>query len=429
MPTPTADVAHLLRRAGFGAPTARVATLAAEEWADLVDLLLDAGPAPADPYPGTGTTSSWNAFVAMIQAWIDRMANGPTPLLEKMTLIWHGHLTTSLSKTYEPAWLWEQNRVLRRNALGNLRTMLKEVAVTPAMLDYLDNRHNRVGAPNENWARELMELFVLGAGSGYTQDDVVAMSRAWTGHTIDGATRTYRFRSDRHDSGQKTLLGVTRNWDGPEAIDHLLDGPLRMTAARFVARKVFAHLAHPSPSSGTVDALATTFAASDWDIRTLVRSILLHADFRSTAARQGLVRAPVEFAAAVTRCSGLPVGTVHPEWWLHDMGQRPFDPPNVSGWRQNEYWLTTSAMGVRFKMARNVTWGLYEDPNFLPGFESGTPTQVVSAVCDRFEVTPSPATRTRLEAQVSELRAAGHSWAVRPNLITLVMVTPEFNLA
>ena len=427
MPTPTADVAHLMRRAGFGATTSRVASLAAQDWADLVDGLLTAGPTPPDPQP-TGS-STWNTFVAMVQAWVDRMATGPTPLREKMTLFWHGHLTSALGKTYNPDWLWQQNQVMRANALGDFRTLLKAVAVTPAMLDYLDNRHNRAGRPNENWSRELMELFVLGAGSGYTQDDVAAMSRAWTGHGINSTTRTYGFIANRHDSGAKTLLGVTANWDGPDTIDHLLDGPLRMTAARFIARKVFSHLAHTAPSTTTVDALATAFADSDWDIATLVRGVLLHSDFRSAASRNGLVRTPIEFAAAVTRCSGLPSTTTHPEWWLAAMGQMPFDPPNVSGWRQNGYWLTTSAMGARYNMARNVTWRLADDASFLPVSSSTTPAAVVTAVCDRFEVTPTAATRARLEAQVRDLRAARHEWAIRSNLFTLVMMTPEFNLA
>ena len=425
MPTPTADVAHLMRRAGFGATTAQVASLAAQDWEDLVEGLITAGPTPPDPLPAQGT--SWTTFVAMIQTWLDRMATGPTPLREKMALVWHGHLTTSFSKTYDAEWLWQQNQVLRANALGNFRTLLHQVALGPAMLDYLDNRHNRVGAPNENWARELMELFVLGAGSGYTQDDVAAMARAWTGHGING--RVYQFRSDRHDNGQKTILGVTANWDGPATIDHLLDGPLRMTAARFVARKVFAHLAHPSPPPATLDELATTFADSDWDISALVRAILLHPDFRSAAARDGLVRMPVEFAAAAMRCSGLPASVAHPEWWLDAMGQLVFNPPNVSGWRQNAYWLTTSAMGTRFNMARNISWRLNDTPTFLPELGSASPADAVALVCDQFEIAPSAATRSRLEGHVAELRAARHGWAVRPNLFTLVILTPEFNLA
>ena len=230
MPTPAADVAHLMRRAGFGATASQVATMSAQDWGVLVDGLIAAGPTPADPYPARDTP--WNTFVAMIQAWLDRMATGPTPLREKMTLFWHGHLTTSFSKTYDPDWLWQQNQLLRANALGNLRTLLHQISRHPAMLDYLDNRHNRVGAPNENWSRELMELFVLGAGSGYTQADVAEMARAWTGHGINSSTRTYQFTANRHDNGNKTILGVTANWDGPATIDHLLDGPLRMTAAR-----------------------------------------------------------------------------------------------------------------------------------------------------------------------------------------------------
>jgi uncharacterized protein (DUF1800 family) len=223
---------------------------------------------------------------------------------------------------------------------------------------------------------------------------------------------------------------VTANWDGPAAIDHLLDGPHRMTAARFIARKVFSHLAHTAPSAVTVDTLATAFAGSDWDIATLVRGVLMHADFRSTAARNGLVRTPIEFAAAVMRCSGLTGAEAHPEWWLSGMGQIPFDPPNVSGWRQNTYWLTTSAMGTRYNMARNVSWNLNSKP-FLSELNSTatSPAAAVTLLCDRFEVTPSAATRARLEGHVTELRNARHGWAVRPNLFTLVMTTPEFNLA
>ncbi|MCU0309719.1 MAG: DUF1800 domain-containing protein [Acidimicrobiales bacterium] len=431
MPTPAADVAHLLRRAGFGGTPARIAELGALDRVDLVDAVLSTTGAPADDPPAAiadPAVDQYPKWVAATQWWLDRMATSPTPIVEKMTLFWHGHFVSGQGKVFDMDWMVRQNRLYRSLALGSFPTLTQKMAIEPAMLDYLDNRRNRAGQPNQNFARELMELFTIGVGN-YTEADVDAAAKAWTGHRINDTTRQYELYAPWHDTTQKTFMGVTKNWDGPDIIDHLLtNATTRALAARFVARKLWLFLVGPEPSSATLTTIATAFA-SQLDIRALLRAIFLHDDFWTTTARQGLVRSPIEFAVGVMRATGLAGVDANPQWWLGSMGQEPFDPPNVSGWRTNGYWISTSAASARAGFVRYVTWRA-RDRGVLASTLSATPTVAVQQAFDTFAVDRASArTRSVLEAWVSAQRSAGQSWAVQPNLLTLVPLTPEFQLA
>jgi uncharacterized protein (DUF1800 family) len=432
MPTPTADVAHLLRRAGFGGTPARIAELSALDRPALVEAVLSTAGAPADVPPAVlsdSTKSNYDKWVATTQWWLDRMATSPTPLVEKMTLFWHGHFVSGRDKVGDMRWMYAQNALYRSMALGDFIALTRAMAVDPAMLVYLDNRRNKVGAPNQNFARELMELFTIGVGN-YTEADVDASARAWTGHRINSTTGAYEFHAPWHDTGQKTFMGITRNWDGPEIIDHLLtDATTRALAARFVARKLWLFLAGPEPSAATLTTIANAFAAR-LDITDLLRAIFLHNDFWSTATRQGLVRSPIEFVVAVMRATGLDAATANPQWWLEGMGQEPFEPPNVSGWRTNGYWISTSSASARAGFVRYVTWRA-RDAGVLAGtLEPTAPAAGVQLAFDTFGIDrPSTRTRSILESWVTAQRAARQAWAVQPNLLTLVPLTPEFQLA
>lgn len=432
MPTPAADVAHLLRRAGFGGTPARIAQLTPLDRAQVVEAVLDPTGAPADVAPpalADPAVSEYQRWVATTQWWLDRMATSPAPLVEKMTLFWHGHFVSGQGKIFDMGAMYRQNALYRSLALGDFRQLTSRMALEPAMLDYLDNRLNRVGTPNQNFARELMELFTIGVGN-YTESDVDASARAWTGHTIDPTTLQYTFRSSWHDTGLKTFMGVTRNWDGPEIIDHLLtDATTRPKVARFVARKVWLWFAGPEPAPATLTTIADAFAAR-LDITDLLRAVFNHPDFWSPAVRQGLVRQPVDFVVAVMRATGLPASEANPQWWISEMGQEPFDPPKVSGWRTNGYWISTAAASARAGFVRYVTWKARAN-GVLEGSLSATPSAAVQMAFDLFGIDqPSSRTRSQLESWVTAQRAArGQSWAVAPNLLTLVPLTPEFQLA
>lgn len=444
MPTLSrSDAAHLLRRVGFGGSAAEITALTGLERAVAVERVLDtsANP-PTTDTPGGHTQperegeNEYELWRDMSQYWLDRMATVPAPVQEKMTLFWHGHFVSEQDKLYDARRLWRQNQTQRSLALGDFEALAQAMAIDPAMLAYLDNAYNVKGQPQENFARELMELFTLGVDQGYTQADVVEVARAWTGHgLVDPGTdagRAYRFRAERHDAGSKTIFGITRAWDGPEVISEICRGARRDTMARFIARKVWAFLAHPEPSAALVGRLATAFVAANLEIKALVRAVVLEDEFWSAAARNGLVRSPMEYAVAVLRSTGRRATEVNPQWYLDGMGQDPFNPPNVSGWRPNGYWLSTSALSARASFARHVAGAVWQRPDFalnrsLVEDRARSDDAVVQAGFDAFGITdPTPATRRTL---VTWLGPRRREWYATVNLITGLLSSPDFNLA
>jgi len=220
---------------------------------------------------------------------------------------------------------------------------------------------------------------------------------------------------------------VTANWDGPEVIDHILDTKTE-TVARFIAKKLWAYLAHPSPSREVLDAITAAFVASDLDIEALVRAILGRPEFYSTKSRHGRVRTPVEFAVAAMQSTHLSASVASPEWWTDAMGQLLFRPPDVSGWKHNRYWISTAAMLARANFARYVTWKASER-GFLAHTRSVSPEAAASKALKAFRIHhPARPTRDALAAWIRREREA-YGWAEQPNLITLTLLSPDFQLA
>jgi uncharacterized protein (DUF1800 family) len=429
MPTPTGDVAHLLRRAGFGATAAEVKALAALDIKTIVDRVLDVSKNPPLTRPPELAQSDKNyeKWVAMTQLWFDRMAFSPTPLVEKMTLFWHGHLCSGIEKVEQGTRMRDQQLLFRKHGLGNMVDLVQAVSIDPAMLRYLDNDQNYVGSPNENFARELMELFTLGVNQ-YDQTDVVAAARAWTGHGRDWTTGDYVYRPRAHDGGQKIFFGVSKKWTGPEIVNEILLGKKKTIAARFIATKLWSFFAYPDPEPAVVDAIVAPYLQSNLNIKALVRAIFLRPEFYSTKAKRGLVRSPIEYIAAVMKGTGLEADVVHPEWWVRPMGQVPFSPPNVSGWRPNAYWISASSTWAKVSFASYVRWKVNET-NLLADLSSRSPDESVKAVLRQFNVdTAGPQTKASLVRYVRRERSADR-WAERPNLFFLTMMCPEMQLA
>ena len=430
MPTPPGDVAHLLRRAGFGGSHAQVAELARLDIHAIVDRVLDVRTAPpvvppavfADPLAG-----GYEQWVGMTHTWLERMRTSPAPIVEKMVLFWHGHLTSSIYKVEKPTRMWEQLDLYRSMGMGNVHDLVQAAAINPAMLRYLDNDTNVDGAPNENFARELMELFTLGVGH-YTQDDVVAAARAWTGHGRDWKTGEYVFRRELHDGRVKSLFGIMKNWDGPDVITEILMGSKRDVAARFLVTKLWTFLAHPNPDPALVSELASRYLGSGMNITALLRAIFLRPEFYSVTAKRGLVRSPIEYMVAAMKGAELGCDVAHPEWWVEGMGQVPYSPPNVSGWRPNGYWVSTSATWAKIGFANHLRWKINET-GLLRGIEGLPPAESVKAVLRQFGVDRAgPQTKAALERYVARERGSDR-WAERPNLILLVLLSPEMHLA
>jgi uncharacterized protein (DUF1800 family) len=407
---------------------------------------------PADTPPaslGDPDVGDWEKVVHLQQWWLDRMRTVPAPLQEKLTLFWHGHFATGQEKVNSARDMYDQNHLFRTAGLGGFESLVQQMSLQVAMLIYLDNDPNEEGAPNENFARELLELFTLGVNQ-YTQDDIVAAARAWTGHNIDYNVdpRVYRFYPGRHDDGQKTFLGVTRNWDGPEIITHVLTvEPHRTTAARFIARKLWTFFAYPNPSAALVDELATAFRDSNLDVATLLRTIFLHPEFYSTPAKQGLVRSPVEWVVACLNATGFTAAQTNPQWWMETMGQQLFYPPNVAGWKNNAYWVNSTALWARADFARNLTWRAHNNGFLLeiiardtPGHHAMSSTEAVDFAYAKFGLDPtfdkvSPYVRGVLVNWLDGQRAAEFaptwSWThfAAIQLTTMMMLSPEVQLA
>lgn len=428
------ELAHLLRRTEIVVRPDRLASLAAGTRAEAVDAVMAFAPEPVvvpafidHDIDGQG----YDQFVFAVQWWMDRFVDSPTPFQEKLTLFWHGHFCSSWEKVNSARDMTRQNALFRSMALGNFRSLVQAMAVQPAMLVYLDNVDNVKTSPNQNFARELMELFTLGVGN-YSEDDVTASARAWTGHGIDSTTGDYLFRPRRHDSDPKTFMGVTRNWDGPEIIDFLLrDNPTtKMTACRFLTRKLWTFLAHENPAGALVDELAKVLFDADMEMRPWVRAMLVHDAFHTVTARQGMVRSPVEYMTAIAHHTGLRSADLNPQWSMEGMGQVPFNPPNVAGWKTNGYWIDTGQFGSRAEVAQWVTWRLRNnDANDIAAGRS--PEQAVDEAARMFGLTLSATTRSAMVQYCVEERAASPwgSWWESTCLLVMAMVSPEMQVA
>jgi uncharacterized protein (DUF1800 family) len=386
-----------------------------------------AGLAVHDPDNG------WEQYVAAVNWWYDAMKSRPRPMQEKMTLFWHGHFTSSwFDGIGRSDHMTHQNQLYRTQALGNFRTLTHAMALEPAMLVYLNNADNRKEAPNQNFARELMELFTLGVGN-YTEGDVEAAARAWTGYNADWPNYQYQFFSGRHDNTNKTFFGTTRNWNGPGIIDEILRDnlPKKQIAARYLVNKLWDFFAHPGGPSNVIDALTTVFLNSDLDVRVLMRALLLRPEFYGTTAKQGLVRTPVEWIVAIMHATGLTPDQLGVSWIGERMGQSLFNPPNVAGWKHNAYWLNTSALSGRAQVARGVTWHLRDNDGFA-NLSSLTTAAAVDYVANYFNIAPlSATTRNALIAAHQAERDAQPwvSWWAPTNLLTMAMLSPELHMA
>lgn len=430
----SAAVEHLLRRTEFCARPSRLSALSGASYADAVDDVLAIELNPPDDPPAFLTyhdpQQSWQQLVTAIQWWMQRMVTVPRPVHERLTFMWHGHLTSSWWEVFRGDAMVQQNRILRQHALGSFPAMVHAVSLHPAMLLYLDNASNVRWSPNQNFARELLELFLLGQGN-YTESDVEAATLAWTGHNLNKTTYQYQFNASAHHQQPTTLFGVTKVWDGPEVIDAVLrDLPAQRTlASRHVARRMWEHFAHPGPPSAALDAVAAELAANDFDIRIALRTLLLRPEFQSTTARQGLVRSPVDWAVALLVTTGFDVTQANPQWYLEAMGQVPFEPPNVSGWRHNAYWVNTSAFAARAQMARDLTWKLRQQQVFET-IPSMSISQAIDHAAATFLMAPlSPTTVAAMTQFLSAQRAAGQHWWQATNFLTMSMLAPELHLA
>ncbi len=359
------DARHLLFRAGFGGTPEEVQRLHRLGLERMVSWLVDyermpdiVGPLTLKPLPpldyrafrklsemerrrirGERRRIDAGRVYKLLSWWGDRMLRTRRPLEEKMTLFWHGHFTSSQRDVRNGLRMYLQNQTLRENATGNFRDLLHAISKDPAMLEYLDNNRNRRGRPNENFAREVMELFTLGIGN-YTEKDIKEAARAFTGWTFNGATSSFVFQMRQHDYGIKTFLGRTGNFDGDDILEILLE---QKACAPFIAKKIFSFFAYENPDPAIVEDLGAFLRGCNYEIKPLLRRIFLSRAFYSKKAKGTQVKSPVMFVVSTIRMLGMnppPGGLVAAT--ANPLGQRLMDPPNVKGWERGLSWITTA---------------------------------------------------------------------------------------
>lgn len=350
------DIAHLMRRAGFG--------VTPEEWANYVQLGIDGTtdrllhpenvvePVDALLQQMGEDIFNFDDLSSLKRWWLFRMARTKRPLLEKMTLFWHNHFATANYKVENSRWMWQQNRLFRQHALGKFPALLKAVALDAAMLSWLDGNENRKGAANENFGRELLELFTLGVNGGYTEADVKAAARAFTGWHWDDAKHKAVFDPDQHDKGVKVFLGHTGRLHADDILNIVAEHP---STARFLSIKLLRFFQQDDPTPNMIDACGHIYMQSGGDIRQMVGSILRSPAFYAPEARFAHFKSPTEYALILMRTLNIPLsygGEIHDA--LAQMGQELFNPPDVKGWREGKTWFNTTSLTARQTFTQQV---------------------------------------------------------------------------
>jgi uncharacterized protein (DUF1800 family) len=276
--------------------------------------------------------------------WVAEMLSTPSPLTEKLTLFWHNHFATSQQKVRSSTLMYRQNVLQRRYATGNFGALLREMAKDPAMLIYLDGAQNRKGAPNENFAREVMELFTLGEGH-YTELDIKEVARAFTGWSFDADSGEFRFRRPAHDDGVKTVFGQQGKFNGDDIVTLLLQQP---AMAEFIVSKLWREFVSPEPDAVAVKQLAAVWRNANYEMKPLLRAMFLSDGFWSAANHGTLVKSPVDLVIGSLRQFQFSVEDPAPfAVILRQLGQDLFAPPNVKGWPVGDAWLNSTTLLAR----------------------------------------------------------------------------------
>ncbi len=421
----------------MGATTAQIDTYVGMTREAAVDRVMNTNDTPG--LPGWGAfdagDENWREQENMINWWVDRMITAPPTIEEKLTLFWHDHFATARDKVGDSRLMWDQHVVLRNHGQGGFRNLLGRVSFGSAMLIYLDNESNVAGAEQENFARELMELFTAGNGR-FTEEDVVSMAKAWTGHNTVGATRennwqydpTYVFKAAEHDNSQKTLFGIRKNWDAADTLDELCFGVKATATSDYIARKMFQFYVHTNPSQAVVDDLAAGFRASNLNIRQLLRSILVHDEFWAESSRYALVKSPVEFMVDILRRNGLRSSDESVRWRMEGMGMTLFDPPTVAGWGSNNFWLSTASAWAKSRWVNNLKWKA-EERGILQNLDQLDPDQVVNVILTFYSIFDASARTREYMRELIVTTRAEREWAMAYEPFAVGMFAPEVQCA
>jgi uncharacterized protein (DUF1800 family) len=446
------DAAHLLRRAGFGASPRELARCAGRTRAEAVEALLAVPPSRAR---GPASAKADPKVLDRLRVWwLRRMLSPRYRLQEKMVLFWHDHFPSAWSAALRIDWLAEQNAMFRLHGLGSFRELVYRVTRDKAMLEYLDGRRNRKGEVNENYARELMELFSLGptdedGNENYQLSDVIALARSLTGFYFDESRKpVVAMHAGFFDDGEKVLFGGRPfQMNGVLGVEHP-DGTQfppetnalaalfahrdtrgRPTLARFLVRKLWAWFGSPVAESGLVDELSAQFVASDYQIGELLRALLTHDAFYAEAARRSTPKNPVEFAGQAMLALGVKSNLKPLPELLSRMGMDLLDPPGVEGWQHGPAWLASSRYLARMEFAQALASGRGKNGfRFKPKPPVGaTPESLVDDALGRLGLEVSTATRQRAIDYVAGGEFGSRTWLETQyrGLFALLLSLPE----
>ena len=421
--TEAVQTGHLLRRAGF-APSPTELSAASSAGVDAtLDRLLH--PEQVDDSVLANALSAQafdlSAIADLRRWWLLRMAGTKRPLVEKMTLFWHGVLTSDARKVGRGNYMYTQNEFLRAHALGSLRDLLIGISKDGAMLRFLDGHGSNKAHPNENYAREFMELFTMGVGN-YTQEDVTAAARALTGWYV--TTEVVGFLPNAHDSGVKTFLGHTGNLGLTDVVDIVLAHP---ATPHYLARRMWTFFAYPDPSDADLAPVIGAFHSSKANIASMVEAVFRSPAFFSAKAYRALVKSPVELVAGLARQLALPIG-IEASPATEAMGQALFAPPSVAGWPGGPAWLSTGAWmaRMRYLLARSHNpEAQAQVATVVPG--RAQPSELVDAlIATMLDQDVSADTRSAIQEHAASLTG---SPALPGEVAFLVAATPEYQLA
>lgn len=430
-------MAHLYRRAGFGATTAELERLSHYSWSELVDQLL-AGLSGPDPtgdavklpqltsIPQSNVPNyqynGWDEYNNLITWWLERMVVTSTPLREKLTLLLHCQFPTSFSKVGWAYMMYVQNELFRKLGPGSFETLTQAVAKDPAMLIWLDTATSHRNAPNQNFARELMERFTMGIGN-YSQEDVVQASRCFTGWELDNQSGEFYFNPYDNDAGVKHFLGHTGRFTGEDIVHIVTHHP---ASYRWVISRLWSWLAYPvTPNDPIVGEFVAGYA-KDLNITKLLEAFFNHKAFVSGKAMQGLVKQPIEMLVGALRGLGLTTAPFQQgslTWLLGNIGQVPFTPPSVGGWGYNQYWQSTGAAAGYMQLASSIAG--VADLTSLENNDGHPDNQVNAALALVGLPGVSNQTRDALLGMGESVRSSSGSWPAQ-QVVALALLAPEF---
>ncbi len=422
-----ARAAHLYRRAGFGAAWSVLSAAVNENPGSIIDAMFEVRePDQSDAdQDRTADVLAVSSNARQLAAWwMLRMAKTDSPALEKATLFWHGHFATSAAKVEEARLMLAQSRLLRQHALGKFEPMVQGIACDPAMLIYLDSRESKRAKPNENFARELMELFCLGTGN-YTEQDIREMSRCFTGFEIRYGN--YKFNSFQHDKGTKSFLGKSGNYSGEDAVRIVVEHP---ACAKFLVGKMLRYyVADDFPlDSPLVDSLADEYRTSGLDTGVILRKLVSSQVFFSDEAIASRISSPVEMIVGLLRAFRIEANMQTLSDSVGELGQLPYFPPSVKGWNGGTAWINAQTLMGRANLVNRLMDENKSQfrPDF-PAFASGDPADQVDQCCQLLLAKKLPeAVRERMLATAKS--ATRDSRDRVAGIVSVLAAMPEFHL-